>query len=549
MAIHNLTYLIAKLTDQLRIGSIRIVLALTVHHNPDISNIQPRRLFLGVQWLRRATFCDWMESAVRYLVGRFVRRATFCDWTNTFSIVSSNGRILLGFRRLNGSVTSARYRGSNIHMGAVRAFQIITLGNSCCGQSAHTKATRPKLKISSDRDAPLLMFYLLQTALITLRQAIDLTYRVLTAHYFQPIQGVTPRSQAMSHIVILGGSYAGVSTAHRLLKHAAKLKPFKITLVSPNTDMYWNMASPRGIIPGQFTDEQLFRPIDAGFSQHPASQFEFILASAESLDVEAKKVVIVGSGETRTLEYDFLIIATGSRTRTESPFKGQGSTEETKKLLHEFQEKVRAASTIVVAGAGVTGVETAGELGFEYGRQKEIILVRINVTLPSHYQCFLLSMFHCADLSQLSSGLNVLEGTPPSVSSVATKALQSLNVAIKPQTKALSTVELPNGRKELTLSSGDTIITDMYIPTFGLIPNSSFVPANFLNPNGFVMVDGHLNLKGVTNVWALGDISEIEHSQFITCDRQSVYVAKSLVSVLGGKTSVPYKIAASRKIP
>jgi L-2-hydroxyglutarate oxidase LhgO len=33
------------------------------------------------------------------------------------------------------------------------------------------------------------------------------------------------------------------------------------------------------------------------------------------------------------------------------------------------------AKTIVVAGGGVTGCETAGELAYEYGRQKEIIFV------------------------------------------------------------------------------------------------------------------------------------------------------------------------------
>jgi hypothetical protein len=33
------------------------------------------------------------------------------------------------------------------------------------------------------------------------------------------------------------------------------------------------------------------------------------------------------------------------------------------------------AKTIVVAGGGVTGCETAGELAYEYGQQKEIIFV------------------------------------------------------------------------------------------------------------------------------------------------------------------------------
>ena len=129
------------------------------------------------------------------------------------------------------------------------------------------------------------------------------------------------------------------------------------------------------MVPGQLPDEKLFQSISAGFSQYSARQFEFILATAYSLDVESKKVGIAAQSDTRTLDYDFLILATGSHTKENTPFKSLGSTEVTKNALHDFQARVKKAKTIVIAGAGVTGVEVAGELAFEYGRQKEIILV------------------------------------------------------------------------------------------------------------------------------------------------------------------------------
>jgi NADH dehydrogenase FAD-containing subunit len=138
------------------------------------------------------------------------------------------------------------------------------------------------------------------------------------------------------------------------------------------------MASPRGIIPGKFTDDQMFRPIAAGFAQYPGSQFEFELGSATALDLEAQKVTITDAVGERTLDYDYLIIATGSRTKTATPFKSLGSTEETKKLLHSYQDAVQKANTIVVAGGGVTGVEIAGELGSQYGKQKDIVLVTLS---------------------------------------------------------------------------------------------------------------------------------------------------------------------------
>lgn len=57
------------------------------------------------------------------------------------------------------------------------------------------------------------------------------------------------------------------------------------------------------------------------------------------------------------------------------PWKNEGSYEHGKETLHGMQRRVYAAKSIVVGGAGPTGVETAGELGFEYGKVKEITLV------------------------------------------------------------------------------------------------------------------------------------------------------------------------------
>lgn len=182
----------------------------------------------------------------------------------------------------------------------------------------------------------------------------------------------------MKNIVILGGSYAGISTAHRLLKQYAKLEPFRVTIVSPNTHFYWNMAAPRGVLPEQLTDEQLFRPVADGFKKYSNNEFDFVLASAETVSPETKTVEIFGPAGKRSLDYDFLILATGSRTNGNTPLKGLSSTEATKDALHDLQKRIGDANTIVVGGAGVTGVEVAGELAFEYGPKKKIILVSVS---------------------------------------------------------------------------------------------------------------------------------------------------------------------------
>lgn len=205
-------------------------------------------------------------------------------------------------------------------------------------------------------------------------QAATTIFHFLTASFFLEPSNPELQPQTMKEILILGGSYGGISTAHRILK-AATATPIKIILVTPNTDMFWNMAASRAVLPGQFSDEQIFQPIAEGFKQYGKGKFEFVLGTAKSLDVEGKKVLVLTQGGERSLGFDYLVLATGSRTRGDTPLKGLGSTEETKRVLHEFQGRIERAKTIVVAGGGVTGVEVAGELGGEYGLQKKIILV------------------------------------------------------------------------------------------------------------------------------------------------------------------------------
>ncbi|KAF7934396.1 uncharacterized protein EAE98_000892 [Botrytis deweyae] len=322
----------------------------------------------------------------------------------------------------------------------------------------------------------------------------------------------------LKNIVILGGSYAGVSTAHRILKQSAKAGlAIKITLVSPNTHVYWNLAATRAIVPGEMPDEKLFASIATGFKQYTADKFEFVVGTAEGLDVENKTVVVSGDSGRSSLNYDTLILATGSRPKEESPFKGKGSYQESLDLLHEWQAKVKDASSIYVAGAGATGVETAGELGFAYGSSKQITLI--------------------------ASGPVVLEGTPASVSKTAMKQLENLQVKIKVSTKVSGTAKTPDGKTEITLSNGEKIIVDLYIPTMGIVPNSSFIPEKYLNPAGFAVVDQFLRLKDAGNVWVVGDVSAVERAQYVNTDKQSTHVAKNIALILKNSEPLSYKVA------
>lgn len=154
---------------------------------------------------------------------------------------------------------------------------------------------------------------------------------------------------------------------------------------------------------------------------------------------------------------------------------------------------------------------------------------------------------------QISSGSTVLEGSPESVSQIAIKGLRDLGVNIKFHTRVIDTRESPGKEQEITLSDGSKVLADLYIPTYGLIPNSSYLSETFLDAKGFIVVDEYLKVKGTTDVWAIGDVSNVEYSQFLNCDRQSAYAAKAIASILGTNTNTrkpvqPYKAFTSRKL-
>ncbi|KAK1752094.1 apoptosis-inducing factor B [Echria macrotheca] len=315
-------------------------------------------------------------------------------------------------------------------------------------------------------------------------------------------------------VLVLGGAYGGLHVAHALLKK--QLKDVKVVLVTKNTHFYWNLASIRRIIPGQYKDEDILKPIEPALKRYPSTSYELIIGSAEAADFASKTVRVATATGDRTVAYDQLVLATGSRTpEPDMPWKASSTYEEVVALLKETEDKVKAASHIVVAGAGATGVELAGELGFEFGKTKEIIL--------------------------LSAGDKVLGGDI--AAPAAANELKKLNVAIKYGAKVESTRPAAegSGKTEVVLAGGETIATDLYLPTMGLVPNTEYVPTQFLNENKTVKVDEFLRVLETTDVWAAGDVVSKPRAGFMITQKQAAAVAKNVELALADKAPLVAK--------
>ncbi|KFH40466.1 Apoptosis-inducing factor-like protein [Hapsidospora chrysogenum ATCC 11550] len=317
-------------------------------------------------------------------------------------------------------------------------------------------------------------------------------------------------------VLVLGGSLAGLQITHRLLKHTLPHEPdLKVILVSRNSHFYWNTASVRAVIPGLIKDEELLQPIEPGLGQYPAGSVEFIVGAATQVDKHAKTVEVeTASSGSRTLRYDYLVLATGARAAdTSMPWKASGTYEDCVEALHRTAERIGRASHIVVAGAGATGVELAAEIRFEY-KDKTVVL--------------------------LSADEELVGGD--STASALEWELVHLGVEIKKGLRSEGVEELDDGKTQVSLSTGDKIVTDLFLPTMGLVPNTEFLPAEYLDDKKFADVDAEFRVKAaVEDTWALGDVVSKPRPSIPETDAQAAGVAKNIDLALKGQTQVPIK--------
>lgn len=324
-------------------------------------------------------------------------------------------------------------------------------------------------------------------------------------------------------VVILGASLAGIPIAHYLLAHTSSVVPdLKVILVSPNTHMYWAFASVRGILPGGLEEDKLMLPIAPAFKKYPSDKFELVLGKAEQLEPSSNSVTVqTNQGAIRQIQYHTLVIATGTSAREEMPFKTVNTTEQTRDVLHDWQQRIKSAKSVVVGGAGITGIELAGELAEAYARngQKKVTLIA-------------------------SSDLPLDATVRKDVRQAAKKTLEKLGAKVVVGAK-VTKVEGPDaGPKTVSLSLGrgrdETVEADVYIPTYGLSPNSEFVPAGLLDHRRHVKQTGHLRAEGHDNIFVVGDVGSLETPQAIHTENQVLHVVKNLQAYLKGEALAEY---------
>jgi NADH dehydrogenase len=296
------------------------------------------------------------------------------------------------------------------------------------------------------------------------------------------------------------GMYAALSSARLRDVHGASPDDLEIALIAPEPTL---VIRPRLYEP---KPETLTAPL---LDVLKAIDVDYIQGSAETIDTKAQMVqVATPKGTRKTLSYDRLVVATGSRLfRPNIPGLAEhgfsvDSLDDAIALdrhLHGLADRPAAngRDTVVVAGGGFTGIEAATELParlrdiFGKDSRTRVIIVERNGAIAP----------------------DMGEGPRPLIED----ALRKLGVETR-----LGAGVTSLDKSGVTLSTGEHIETGTVVWAAGIraAPLTAQIPAERDN-FGRLLVDRDLRVPAVAGVFATGDAARA------ACDDEGNYALMS----------------------
>ena len=339
-------------------------------------------------------------------------------------------------------------------------------------------------------------------------------------------------------IVIVGGGLGGLELAFKLVDD-----DYQVVLIDKNNyhqfpPLIYQVAS-GGLEPSSISFP--FRRLFQG-----KKDFFFRMAEVESVNT-AKKTIKTTVGE---IDYDYLVLAFGAKTNffgnkdieaTTLPMKSVSEAMKLRNtilrnlelaLTEEDPARKQALMNIVVVGGGASGVEIAGAVA----EMKKNIIARDYPDLDS-------SQMH---IYLVNAGDRLLAAMDPVSSKRAERDLKDLHVHIRQPQFA---TEYKDGI--LKTSAGLEIPTQTVIWVSGICANTiEGFPAESIGHAGRLLTDRFCRVKGVEDVYAIGDVSLVEgdeeyplgHPQLAqVAMQQAKTVAKNFKAMLKGKESKPFR--------
>ncbi|XP_014494217.1 apoptosis-inducing factor homolog A-like [Vigna radiata var. radiata] len=293
---------------------------------------------------------------------------------------------------------------------------------------------------------------------------------------------------AEKKVVIVGGGVAGATLAKNIQNQA------NVTLIDPKEYFEIPWASLRGLVEPSFAERIVIN------HREYFKKGDLVVSSAVNI---TETEVFTADGQ--QIAYDYLVIATGHaepipKTRTErlDQYKAENA-------------KIKSASSILIVGGGPTGVELAAEIAVDFPDKKVTIVHK---------------------------GVRLLEYIGQKASSKTLKWLKSKKVDVKLE-QSVEVRSSSEENKTYETSNGETIEADAHFLCIGKPVGSAWLRETLLKDDldgdGRIKVDENLRVKGRSNIFAIGDITDVQEiKQGVYASGHAQLVAKNLKLLIEG---------------
>ena len=347
--------------------------------------------------------------------------------------------------------------------------------------------------------------------------------------------------EKMTQVVILGGGFAGVSTAEHLEKQFRSDPTVSFTLISETnswlfTPMLVEVAT-SGLEPTHITT-----PLRTSLKRT-----RVLRSRVTSIDLERRQVHLKDEGPQTGIHYDHLVLALGSVSNylgntavaeNALEFKTLADAMRIRNHVIDVFERAdsepdpgcrRALLTFVVAGGGFSGAELAGGLN-DFARG--IIADYPNLSTDD----LRIILVHSRE--------RILPELSQSLANYAMQRMRERGVIFKLNTRV--TDARPGS---ISLSPAEEIPTETFVWTAGVTPNPILKELPIKHDSrGAVLVDRTLAIPDYGNVWALGDCASVSDTKTgKTCPptaqvatREAVVLAHNIRACLLGRPVKPF---------
>ena len=346
------------------------------------------------------------------------------------------------------------------------------------------------------------------------------------------------------HVVIAGGGFGGFYAA-RTLERTLPPQAARITLVNDVNFMLYTPLLP-GAAAGTLEPRHVVVPLREELRRTDLRLGTVVGATPERNAVQVRGV----EGRVEDLSYDQLIVALGSVSRT-LPVPGLAEhaigfkslpeaislrnrllrTLEMAETLEDWRER-EPWLTYVFVGAGYAGLEGLAEL-------QDFAADVIDLYPRCRTQGMRWILVEARD--------RVMPEIPPDLADFATRELRGRGIEIRTST-TLDSVTATTA----TLSGGETVPTRTVVWTAGVKPHPVVARLGLpLTDGGRIDVDATMRVKGLPNVWAIGDAAAVpdpaRKRQAPTpptaqhAIRQGRRVARNVAAALGRGRTRPFR--------